>query len=65
MVTFLKSGSRLLDNSIKVGFVKFSTNVSYSEWLPKRWTQRDFLDETPSSFDAGYTNTPAALDAAR
>ena len=64
MVTFLKSGSRQLDNSISVGFVQFSTNVTYSEWLPRRWSKDDYLDQMPSSFDAGYTNTPAALDEA-
>ena len=64
MVTFLKNGSRQLDNSIDVGFVQFSTNVTYSDWLPRRWSKEDYLDQTPSSFDAGYTNTPAALDEA-
>lgn len=36
MVQFLKSGSRLLDNSINVGFVQFSTNVTYYDWLPNK-----------------------------
>lgn len=64
MVKFLESGAYQLDNTVNMGFVKFSTNVTYSEWLPKRWSKDDYLDQTPATFDAGYTNTPAALDKA-
>lgn len=64
MVDFLKSGARLIPNKVNVGFIKFATNVTFAEWLPTGWSTRDFQQSVPTEFDAGYTNTPAALEKA-
>lgn len=61
LVDFLRSGASLLPNNVNVGFIKFATDVTFAKWLPTGWSTSQFQQIIPTDFDAGYTNTPAAL----
>ena len=54
----------MIPNSVNVGFIKFATELTFADWLPRNWSTKQFEQMVPTEFDAGYTNTPAAIDKA-
>ena len=65
MIHFIKTASGMISNQNRVGFLKFSDNVTESKWLPYNWKESEFDQAVPSQFDEGYTNTPLALKTAK
>ena len=65
MINFLETAVDMISNHNQVGFLKFSTNVTQSSWLPYHWKRHEFKQAIPKRFDDGLTNTPLALKTAK